>query len=254
MKVKSSKVKSIVLILIVVAFVWPLYIPPVYLHYSEGFANKYLNNRLKEDQRIMKGFATQGIKATFQGTYPMALRITVNFPEAWNNEKKEEALLKIEDEILKSKLTGVNGRKLTLDNSKTDDHITNLIHSDIVYKDFGVFQSVVLLSVSAVALDKRNGKIGSFYHLPYCYGLLCFLKSPPYFLLNSNDNYRGYAYHFFDDFFQSKLPVRYVVYDFPPIYIKGLRIFKVSVTDGVSVEISPGIVTGNGVSAARWIP
>ncbi len=253
MKVKSSKVKSIALILIIVVVAWALFIPPIYSNYNVDFANKYLNRRFEEDQRIMKEFAAQGIKATVQNTDSMVTRIIVNFPETWDSKKKEETLLRIEDEILKSKLTGVNGRKLTLDNSKTDDHITNLIHSGVVYKDFGIFQSVTLLPVSAVLLNKSRWRIKSFYQFPYCYGVLCFLKSSPYFASNPDDDYRNYPSHFFDDLSQSKLPVRCVVYDFPPVYIKGLRIFKVSVGSEVWAG-EGGTSTDNIVSDSRWIP
>ncbi len=69
MKVKSSKVKSLVLILIVVVVGWSLFIPPIYLNYNVDFANKYLNRRFKEDQKVIKEFAAQGIKATQLWTY-----------------------------------------------------------------------------------------------------------------------------------------------------------------------------------------
>ncbi len=63
MKVKSSKVKSLVLILIVVIVTWSLFIPPVYLNYDVKFVNKYLHSRFKEGQKIIKEFTDQGIKA-----------------------------------------------------------------------------------------------------------------------------------------------------------------------------------------------
>jgi len=248
------KIKAVILILIVVIAAWSLFAPPVYLNYNVDFANKYLNNRLKEDQKIMEDFAAQGVKAAIQSTTDsMGLRIIVNFPETWDNEKKEETLLRIEDKILKSKLANVSGRKLILDKSGTKEYITNLIHSGIVYKDFGIFQSATLLPVSAVSLSKSRWRIKSFYQFPYCYGVLCFLKSPPHFTSNPNDNYRNYPSHFFDDLSQSKLPVLYVVYDFPPVYINSLRVFKVSVGNEVWAG-EGGTFTGNIVSAARWIP
>ena len=250
---KIRVVKIVVLILIVVVVAWSLFIPPIYLNYNVNFANKYLNSRLKEDQRIMKEFAAQGIKATVQSTYSMALRITVNFPETWDSKKKEETLLKIKDEILKSKLANVSGRKLVLDKSGTKSYIANLIYSGVVYKDFGVFQSVTLLPVSAVLLNKSRWRIKSFYQFPYCYGVLCFLKSSPYFASNPDDNYRNYPSHFFDDFPQSKSPIQCVVYDFPPVYIKGFRIFKVSIGSEVWAG-EGGTSTDNIVSDSRWIP
>ncbi len=82
---KSSKAKSIILIVVVVA--WALFIPPIYSNYNVDFANKYLNRRLEEDQRIMKEFAAQGVKATQLWTYrsiphlctKMALRILIKY-------------------------------------------------------------------------------------------------------------------------------------------------------------------------------
>ena len=68
MKIRLPRIKAVVIIPIVVIAVWSLFSPPVYLNYNINFANKYLNSRFEKDQKIMKEFAVQGVKATIQGT------------------------------------------------------------------------------------------------------------------------------------------------------------------------------------------